>query len=678
METWDIHLLGHPRATCGERSVSLRSRLTWATLASLLLQSRSEETEGWITREELLKRFWPDTETSRVSLRMVLSSLRTNFGHESIITEGDRVRIHKERFRLDIETIESAYTEVKECGSPSERISLLKKVERGIAGEFLEGCLDPEETPVRWISNQRAEWNSRCAIILLTLAHDLTTEGNSNAAFEAACRSVRYNPQKEEAWEFVWQIGRTLGRNSDVQALQSTLTFTKALHELKTHEHAKHSLSLREERIFETILQRHLQTLSAAQQRSVLALSVHPDKFHFALAHSVAPISPALIRRLVKMQILEPQGEFFVMPEPIRNTLWANLSSKERNRLLHRLKNVCTEWLNLYPNGDKEHFLSYAETESHFGKILQWQLETPPTVESIAFVHRVSEPLGGAGQEHKRTLALRHCEEALANEDLPQYTRYLAAYTGGTLALASRQFLQARRLFLMGLASIPVDTPLPNQVALHFMVAVACHHGELPEEALQYVRLATEIALEAGYVASTAHSLRFEGEILRSQGRFTEALIVQKEALLRGRSVCSPLEVAECLFQYGVTQRLLGNFGEAMKAQEEALEVRSAGAEYSGMADSLCEVAQLRAEQGNFLWACLSMNHARLLYEKAENAGGVAALLAGLGDMHHRQKKLEEAHNLWQESLEHWKEIGHKGWTEKLRTRIESEGVTAL
>lgn len=678
MEPWNIRLLGRPEATCGERNVTLRSRLTWATLASLLLQSRSEETQGWLTRDELLMRFWPDTDASRASLRMALSSLRASFGDESIITEGDRVRICKERFRLDLETIECAYAEVQKCVSLSERLSLLKKVERGVAGEFMEGCLDPEETPIRWISNQRAEWSHRCAEILLTLAHDLKTEGNSNAAFEAACRSVRYAPQQEEAWEFVWQVGRTLGRNSDVQALQSTLTFTTALQKLKTPEHAEHPLSLKEERIFETILQRHLQTLSATQQRSVLALSVHPGKFRSALAHSIAPISPALIRRLVKMQILEPQGEYFVMPEPIRNIVWASLSSKVRKRLLHRLKNVCTEWLNLCPNGNKEHFLSYAEAEAHFWKILQWQLETPPTVESIGFVHRVSEPLGGVEQRHKRALALRHCEEALANEDLPQYTHYLAGYAGGNLALASRQFLQARRLFLMGLDSIPVETNLLNHVALHFMVAVACHHGELPEEALKYARLATELALGAGNLANTVHSLRFEGEILRSQGRYTEALAVLKEALLRARSVCRPLEVAECLFQYGVTQRLLGNFGEAMKAQEEALEVRSASAEYSGMADSLCEVAQLQVEQGDVLWACLTMNHARLLYEKAGSVGGAAALLAGLGDIYRQQNQLEKAQNLWQESLERWTEIGHQGWIEKLKKRIESGGVTAL
>jgi hypothetical protein len=72
------------------------------------------------------------------------------------------------------------------------------------------------------------------------------------------------------------------------------------------------------------------------------------------------------------------------------------------------------------------------------------------------------------------------------------------------------------------------------------------------------------------------------------------------------------------------------------------------------------------------------MNHARLLYEKAENAGGIAALLAGLGDIYRRRDRLKEAHNLWQESLERWMEIGHQGWIEKLKTRIESEGITVL
>lgn len=625
-------------------------------------------------RDELLKRFWPDTDTKRVSLRMALSSLRASFGKDVILTDGDRVKILKERFRLDLDLVEKVSAQARLCTNRSERLALLKAVEASLTGEFLEGCHDPDESTARWIGNQRAYWHQICATLLLTLSQDLNTDGNPYAAFEAACRSVRYAPQSEEAWQSVWQVGRLIGRTSDVHALQSTLTFAEALQEVTKSD----QISLKDERVFKEMLWGRLQTLTSSQKTAFFALSVHPGKFRLSLAQNIAPISATLVRRLVSMQVLEMQGEYLFVHEHIRNILWTTLSAKEQKRLLGRLRVLCSAWLHIRPHGNKEHFHSYDEADEHLMKILRWQLETPPTTEVFAFMCSLSEGFSRASLKPYAQSAIHYCLAAVANPTLSIAKQHHAAYTGGQIAFAIHDFTQAQHFFLFTVEHIYPEVAEVERAKLHFALAMSYHHGGLKDKALFYVRQATEIARATGYLQGVAHTLRFEGEILSSLENYEWALELQEQALEQSRTVCPPSIIAECLYQRGVIQRRLGNIDEAIRDQEEALAIRMSDPERLGIADSLCEMAHLRATQGDFLWAYLTMDHARALYERVNNVAGVAALLIGLGDIHLSNNQREEAVRCWQDALERWQKIGHQVWIEKAQERLLTLGSSAL
>ena len=383
------------------------------------------------------------------------------------------------------------------------------------------------------------------------------------------------------------------------------------------------------------------------------------------------------MRRLVSMQVLEMQGEYLCVQEHIRNILWTTLSTKEQKRLLRRLQALCSAWLYIRPHGNKEHFHSYDEADDHFVKILRWQLETPPTTESFAFMCSLSEGFSRASLKPYAQPAIQYCLTAVANPTLSIAEQHHAAYTGGQIAFAIHDFSQAQNLSLFTVEHIYPEVTEEERAHLYFFLAMSYHHGGLKDKALLYVRQTTEIALATGYLQGVVHSLRFEGEILESLENYEMALEVQEQALVQSRTVSPPSVIAECLYQRGVTQRRLGNIQEAIRDQEEALAIRIAEQERSGMADSLCEMAHLRATRGDFLWAYLTMDHARALYERGNNVAGIAALLIGLGDIHLSNNQREEAVRCWQDALERWQKIGHQVWIEKVLERLHKLGSSA-
>jgi tetratricopeptide (TPR) repeat protein len=221
--------------------------------------------------------------------------------------------------------------------------------------------------------------------------------------------------------------------------------------------------------------------------------------------------------------------------------------------------------------------------------------------------------------------------------------------------------------------AIVTSQTLLEQAGFHFLLAVVCHHAEQAEEALQYVRLAQKQAHEAQHTLIEAHALRFEGEVLRSKGEYSRSLEVLEQALQISRAHDPHiLQLAECLYQCGVTLRLMGEKREAMARQEEALRLRLEAGEDSGTADCLREVARMKAQEGETLWVRVLLSHAFMLYERAGNGGGKAAAQIEMGDLCQQEGQIMEAKTYWQKALRYWEALGHQRWQEGVRKRLQS------
>ena len=96
---WNVQLLGTPAAHCNGRTARLRSKQTWAVLASLLLDHRLDFRQGTanpyaspprLSRLMLANRFWGDKDDPRTHLRQAVASLREVF--EEFVVESDAIQ----------------------------------------------------------------------------------------------------------------------------------------------------------------------------------------------------------------------------------------------------------------------------------------------------------------------------------------------------------------------------------------------------------------------------------------------------------------------------------------------------------------------------------------------------------------------------------------------------------
>ena len=154
MDTWHIRFLGVPHALCGDHWARLRSQETWAVLASLLLPSvlRGQAPTPF-SRETLAERFWAESTQdldSRASLRQCLSSLRSAFGYNCIITDRQEVQIAPGWYVSDLQQIFAAYRQALATSSIEQRLDWLMQAEEEIRGEFLEGWMPDTDEAQLW------------------------------------------------------------------------------------------------------------------------------------------------------------------------------------------------------------------------------------------------------------------------------------------------------------------------------------------------------------------------------------------------------------------------------------------------------------------------------------------------------------------------------------------------
>ena len=142
MEICNINLLGVPTASAGERQIRLRSKETWAVLASLIVPPLlRNEPYGPVARETLTNLFWSNCEAIDTSghLRQCLRSIRTALGESCLISDRHEVQIASGWFKTDIEQALLYYTRGLAADSIDDRLYWLTRAEHEMRGEFIEG-----------------------------------------------------------------------------------------------------------------------------------------------------------------------------------------------------------------------------------------------------------------------------------------------------------------------------------------------------------------------------------------------------------------------------------------------------------------------------------------------------------------------------------------------------------
>jgi DNA-binding SARP family transcriptional activator len=628
MEHWTVRLLGPSEAERNCVHAQLRSRLTWCVLGSLLL-AWDTEPHGWVSRKELIHRFWPDSNNSRASLRQALASLRSCFGEGCVESSGDTVRIRAELFRTDIVEVAAVFEEALSAPTLEERRTLLIRVDALLRGEFLEGCDDPEEGVVFWIGGMRARWKTRAAEMLFVLARASEALGNPHAAFDSACRAVRFNPENREAWKVVWRLGRVVGRTPDAHALHGALTFPEAVSRIAARERRSTPLIVREERAFHILLEARLDSLPPGLRTALERLSVLPAAFRADHAHQACSVRAKTLKRLTSLQLLEQSDNRYAMLDTVRRAVWARVPADARHSLLTRQTDTCRSWLE-YPDIRKKgrFFVTLAEAEPHIRQVIEHQLTLAPKDASYGF-------LGAFSESHipwYRAEIIKYNARAAENESLNPLLRQEAAQNGALLCMEVSDFQRAAALASLSLDLCPPGHTGWKRACIQMDCARACHHAGMEMEALEHVRAARAVFHDRMHKPGEADALRFEGEILRAMGEFVLSAAVIDEALslLRDGAARTPLQIAEALYQSAVTKRLLGMHSGAITDMEESLQLRFDQNEENGVADCLRTLAALKSDEGESLTSRAHLKHAILLYERCGNVGGRAAALEAL------------------------------------------------
>jgi tetratricopeptide (TPR) repeat protein len=260
-----------------------------------------------------------------------------------------------------------------------------------------------------------------------------------------------------------------------------------------------------------------------------------------------------------------------------------------------------------------------------------------------------------------------------AEEEHPLRDRLLALTVAANLSAAEGNFNVAAEMADSGLSLCNDQVTLRTRTELHRLKARACHHLEQAEQALAHTRTAQELSRLDSEPLLVMDALRFEGEILRSTGKVDEASVVLEEALAICRvQQARPTELSETLFQCAVAERRSGRTEEARARIDEALEIRMDLQADHGAADCLREVAALERERGDLTLVRARLEHALILYERCGGKGGRAATLGELGDLYRMMGRVSDARRSYEEALRFWEEAGHDGWSDHLRSRLDS------
>jgi DNA-binding SARP family transcriptional activator len=683
-QPWSVNLLGVPSASRGGGGARLRSKETWAVLASLLLP---ESLNGGhrhfphpppCSRGTLALRFWGDSRNSpRACLRQSLASLRTAFDADCFLSVGERqdVQVRPNCFVTDIERMLASYHAALLAPSPEERVRHLTEAEGEIRGELLEGCVEPGDAGEMWLLNRRADVRTKIVLVLTALLDALTEQGNRNAALDVARRALQFHPADTDLRRRAWELAVATGQEDALREIEGAEGLGDAVARLR-HRNAD-TLTPREGRLFGSLFLAQVSQLPADLREPFGRLSVLPGPFTARQARVICHVPKAALEALARTPLVDREegdgsasGGRYFLPGVVRDAALRELPAATRNRLSGRLAAYCHDYVSGVMAAQSEKppppFETAERAEPFFRAALEWHF-TRMKRHQEATITKLIEIVGRLpllGLSGLAREAVPHLRRASLDEAIPLPLRhYMVRVAGNTLFLSYDhggviEFLTRAIAMENALAD---SFPPEERMLCHAALAIAHHYAGDSPAALTYLREAQAHHEQTGRVVLVAESLRVQAEILNHLGEYEGALRACERALVLRRAICEDTsaavvarhEVADALFWEGSTLFRLGRFGESTDSIREALSIWQETENATGIGHCLRLLGRLRAEEGVFGEAKAHLHHSILIHEGTGSAGCRIAAVEALADVLLREGKHAKAKPLYGECLAH-------------------------
>lgn len=679
MGLWNIRFLGVPNANDDDRQAHLRSKETWAVLASLVVPAiLRNEAYTIVARDTLADRFWGDSLTvvPRTHLRQCIASLRDTFGESCVIASRQDISIAPGWFTTDLELALTSYQKALVSSSLEERLHWLMRAEEEIRGEFFEGWTPKTEEAQIWLIHLRANIQNRLLPILLLLAKTLEESNHIHAAFDIARKALQFQSDNQEVQQLVWRLAVSTGQQQVVYALEQTRSFREALSKISTPGLKR--LTLHDGRIFQSLFMVELQGLPAHLSESLLRLSVLPSLFTPELAEMVCRVSARTLRKLSKTPFVEHESAGYSLPSVIRECASKQLPTATRRLLQKRLADGCMRWLrhlHHYPAQCTTPFSSLDQASPFLIWSGEWVVTQVPTREYIDFMNLL--------RHHQLLYSIEslttYYQRTQQDENLSKEIRLEATLEKAYLHMQLNQHKLAVVELEMGL---PLATSLNDErkvVYIYGLLMRACHYAGDSQSAISYAFLAlTQYKIKRD-TQRGAEVLRFLGEISNHTGDFEQALQYCAEAVqLRRADGASDAQIADALYWQAKSLYQLGQWQETQSVIIEALSLWQRVGDTTGIGFCMRLLAQLRCIEKRFAEAQAHLEYAILLHDQTGNEGNRIAAIEVLGDVYHASRRKTEADCLYGQCLGFYKKQGMQASIDRLHTKIEAMGIPEI
>lgn len=193
---------------------------------------------------------------------------------------------------------------------------------------------------------------------------------------------------------------------------------------------------------------------------------------------------------------------------------------------------------------------------------------------------------------------------------------------------------------------------------------IAAHHRERDATALRCFESVLALCRDPARTRYAQSALTEMGTALDAQGRYPESRRCFEKALaLDGTPFARAGDArAVCHLRYADVLAGLGESRLAGQHVDQALRhFLSVGREHEA-ADCERLLARLALDEGREGMARLHARNARTTYTRLGNAAAVAAVDGILGEVARRAGRVDEAVEVWERGLAHWRKVGHARW----------------
>lgn len=202
-------------------------------------------------------------------------------------------------------------------------------------------------------------------------------------------------------------------------------------------------------------------------------------------------------------------------------------------------------------------------------------------------------------------------------------------------------------------------------------------------EALSSYQQALAIYQEIGDLPKIGEKINNIGLIHRKLGQYNQALKRYQQALAIFREIGDRRREPTTLHNMGVVYRRLGMYTLALYSFQQAIAIKKAPQSYQqlleiyfsagdrvGAANSLLELGEIYAEQGEAERARSLYEQALALYQAIGDRSGEADSLYQLGEFYQKQKQIDRALELYQQALEIYQATGNIQGENQTKYRI--------